>query len=180
MPHVLGPFTVGTIRYVGVFDFDGLYEGIVEWFKRYRYQFFDSSYKHKVPSPYGAEQELDWYGEKNETDFVKFRIDITVHIWEMTDVEVIQNNKKKVLTKGRMQIKLTGRVIFDWQDKFEKTWFTRMLRDIWVKWLWRREVISIGGDPLTYRMYDLHAYIKKYLDMQTSAHHYKGYLGEDR
>jgi hypothetical protein len=170
----------GTIRYRGLFDWDGLYYHISDWFKRYRYYLVEQMYKHKVPSPLGAEQELFWWGEKELTDFVRFRIEVEFHLWDMTEIEVIKDGKKKTLTNARLEIKISGKLIFDWQDKFERNKFTRALRTLYLGYIYRREATSLWGDMIYYRMWNLHAYIKKYLDLQADWHAYEGYLGENR
>ncbi|HLC74881.1 MAG TPA: hypothetical protein VJH88_03420 [Candidatus Nanoarchaeia archaeon] len=170
----------GVIRFQGLFDWGGLYYHIADWFKRYRYFLFEEMYKHKVPSPFGAEQELYWYGDKEVNEWVRFRIHLDFHLWDMTEVEVIKDGKKKLLTNARIEIKIRGDLIFDWQHKFEKSKFTRMLRDLYLGYVWRRETSSVYGDMIYYRMLNLHAYIKKYLDLQTKYHAFKGYLGEER
>jgi hypothetical protein len=171
---------MGLIRYRGLFDWGELYLGVADWFKRYRYHFHEETYKHKVPSPLGAEQELFWYGIKDITEFVRFRIDVVFHLWDMTEIEVERDGKKKILTSARIEIAIRGQAVFDWQDKFEKNRFTRALRKLYLGSIWRREQSSIWIDQLYYRMNNLHAHIKKYLDMQTKWHEYRGYLGEER
>ena len=169
-----------TIRYRGLFDWDGLYLAIAEWFKRYRYFLHEEMYKHKVPSPRGAEQELHWYADVEVNEYYKYRITVDFHLWDMTEVEVIRDGKKKLLTNARLQIKLVGILYVDWQHKFEKNRFTLALRNFYNTCIIRRTLESIHADIVYYRMWDLHAYIKKYLDMQTAWHEYAGYLGENR
>ena len=170
----------GVIRYHGLFDWEGLYYSIADWYKRYRFHLIEEMYKHKVPTPMGAEQELEWYGTLNVNEFVQFKITTVFHLWDMTEVEVVRNGKKKLLTNARLEIKIKGRVIFDWQDKFEKNKFTRMLRTLWLNYLYRREATTLWADTLYYRMLGLVAHTKKYLDMQGQWHEYAGYLGEER
>ncbi len=170
----------GTIRYSGIFDWDGLYLAIADWFKRYRYFFHEETYKHKVPSPFGAEQELDWWGEIEVNEYIKFKIRVEFHIWDMTEVEIVKDGKKKLLTNARIQIKLSGVLTRDFQGKFDKNKWTKALRTFYNEYMFRRLFESGYSDMLYYRMWNLHTYIKKYLDMQTAWNEYTGYLGENR
>lgn len=170
----------GTIRFHGLFDWEGLYYSIADWYKRYRFYLIEEMYKHKVPTPMGAEQELHWYGTLDVTEFVQFRIDVDFHLWEMTEVEVVRNGKKKLLTNARLEIKIRGKYIFDYHNKFEKNKFTRVLLTLWLSYLYRREATTLWADTLYYRMLGLVAHIKKYLDLQGQHHAYAGYLGEER
>ncbi len=174
------PNTWITLRYRGLFDWDGLYLAIADWFKRYRFYLHEEMYKHKVPSPKGAEQELMWYGDVEVNEYIKFRITLWFHLWDMTEVEVVRNGKKKLLTNARLEIRMRGKVTADWQNRFEANKLTRALRRFYNRYVIRRELESLWGDMLIYRMFNLHAYIKKYLDMQAQWHEYAGYMGENR
>ena len=49
-----------TLRYNGIFDFNGFYVAVTDCSKNYGYMWHEVDYKHKVPSAEGAEQELKW------------------------------------------------------------------------------------------------------------------------
>jgi len=170
----------GTIRYQGLFDFEGLYQAAVAWAKTHRYWFHEDTYKHKVPTPYGAEQEMWWKMEAKVTEFYKYYINVRIHLWEMTEVEVVKEGKKKTLTNARLQIDISGAVEADWQKKFEGSRFKKMLKNILLNYIWKKEFTSVYGDMLYYRMWNFHALLKKYLDMQTAWNEYAGYLGESQ
>jgi len=166
-----------TIRYQGLFDFDGLYAAMIDWAKNYGYMWHEIDYKHKVPSPKGAEQEWKWQMTKEVNEYVHFKILITSHGWDLTEVMVDVNGKKKPLTSGRIYIHMEGAVTFDWQKKFTGGPFPELLGKIYTR-LHDRDR-SNYWDTLHYRMYNLHAILKKYFDMQTTTHPYKGYLKEN-
>src|SRR3989338_429178 len=71
-----------TLRYNGIFDFDGFYNAVTDWAKNYGFMWHESSFKHKVPSPEGAEQELAWQMTKKVTEFIEYTIIFTIHMWE--------------------------------------------------------------------------------------------------
>lgn len=173
-------FEVGTIRYQGLFDFEGLYQAAVDWCKAHRYHFHEDSYKHKVPSPLGAEQEMLWTMYANVTEFFRFDITINVHTWEMTEVEVIKDGKKKILTNARLEIKMKGKVTADWQGRFKEGALRKMMKTLLTDYIWRREFTSVYADTLYYRLINLNTIFKKYLDMQTAWNEYEGYLRESK
>ena len=45
-------------------------------------------------------------------EFVKFRLEVSFHLWDMTEIEVVKDGKKKLLTNARLEIKLGGKLIF--------------------------------------------------------------------
>ena len=93
-----------TLRYSGLFDFDGMYAAIVDWAKNYGYMYHEADFKHKVPSPSGAEQEFKWILTKKVTEYLKYEIWITVHMWDLLEVEVEENGKKKPLSNARLYL----------------------------------------------------------------------------
>ncbi|PIN73985.1 hypothetical protein COV20_02630 [Candidatus Woesearchaeota archaeon CG10_big_fil_rev_8_21_14_0_10_45_16] len=172
---ILGPIIV---RYAGLFDLDTLYSSIIDWAKNYGYMWHEKSYKHKIPSVLGAEQELDWELSKNVTEYIKYVIKIRLLLTEMTELEVNTGGKTKQLTSGRLYLTMNGVVEWDWQKRFEKggrlgKWLGKMYERATQK-----ELESIYMDTLWYRMWNLQGMIKKILDLQTKKHAFKEYLGE--
>ncbi len=166
------------LRFNGLFDLDGLYAAVVDWSKNYGYRWHEYTYKHKVPSPKGAEQELMWLITKNVTEYISHKVTIITHIWDMTEVTVDVGGKPRVLTNARMYIKMTPELTYDWQKRFDKGGkFGKKLGE-WYAKIKSKEIESIYIDTLYYRVWNLHAVMKKYFDMQTKKYAYKGYLGE--
>ena len=167
-----------TLRYHGLFDFDGMYAAVIDWAKNYGFKWHEKDYKHKVPSPSGAEQELTWMLEKNVTDYIKFDLLFTVHIWDLTEVQVETGGRPRNLSNARMYIVIKGWVTFNWQgigDKGNK--LTKWLGKQYYQLTFKNK--SEYMDLLYYRTWNLHALMKKYFDMQSKKHVYKGYLGEN-
>jgi hypothetical protein len=165
------------IRYSGLFDFDGFYSAIIDWAKNYGYMWHEIDYKHKVPSPAGAEQEWKWRLMKDVNDYINYDIMFTIHAYDLLDVEVEVDGKKKNLTKGRLYIWIDGKVTWDWQGKFGGTKLNKWLGSFYEKRM--NPEISEYVDGLYYRMLNMQTMIKKYFQMQTTKHPYKGYLKED-
>lgn len=167
-----------TLRYNGVFDFDSFYTAVIDWAKNEGYMWHEKTFKHKVPSPEGAEQEFDWELTKNVTEFVRYTILISIHAWEMRDVDVEINGRKKTMAKARLFVRMNGFVKWDWQKRFSKAGkFGKFLGEVYGKAMTRDVAMYI--DQLYFRMGNLHAIMKKYFDMQSKKHAYKGYLGEN-
>ena len=152
---------------------------MTDWAKNYGYLWEEESYKHKVPSPKGAEQEWLWFAEKNVTDYIHYKLMILGHIWDMTEVEVEKEGKRKKLTNGRFEIIIIGTLTTDWQKKWGQNKFSRFLGRMYEKYVMVKEIETIYGDQLWYRMWNLQAVLKKFFDMQTKWHEYKRYLGEN-
>lgn len=166
------------IRYTGLFDFNELYNLIVAWMKARRYWFEEVSYKHKVPSPLGAEQEIDFNGNKKVTEFYMQDISLNIHLWDMTEVEVVQKGITKKLTNARAQIVFNGVVTIDYENRWQDSWFTKFLFDLYYKYIAKKEIETLYVDQLYYRIYHLQSELKEFFDMQAKGHQYANYLGD--
>ncbi len=167
-----------TLQYSGLFDFEGLLALLTDWSKNYGYLWHESDYKHKVPSPFGGEQELYWTIKKNVTPYIRFEIKLYMHVFDNREVEVEINGKKKRLTSARLYIWFDPSMSIDWQNRFKGGKFIAWLGQAYNK-LMKKDIESIYGDQIWYRTLNLHALMKQFFDMQTKKYAYKGYLGED-
>jgi hypothetical protein len=166
------------IRYSGLFDMDGLYAAVVDWAKNYGYMWHEKTYKHKVPSPRGAEQEFEWNLTKDVTHYYRYSIKFKIHAYEMKEILVDVRGKKKALTNGRIYLKISGKLDWDWQKTYTGSPFRRKLGG-WLSAALDKDISSIHWDTLTYRILNLHSVVKTYLDMQTKNYEYKTYLNEN-
>lgn len=166
-----------TLRYNGLFDFDAIYSAIIDWSKNYGYMWHEVDYKHKVPSPKGAEQEFKWLLSLKVTEYIYYEILMTVHGWDLMEVEVESDGRKKSLLNGRIYIWIDPKVKFDYQDKFSKGGKIAQKLGEWYLKIMDRD-LSNNLDQLVYRTYDLQTILKTYFDMQTKKYQYKNYLGE--
>ncbi len=166
-----------TLQYVGLFDFDALYAAVIDWAKNYGYLWQETTYKHKVPSPTGAEQEMSWVLTQDVNELLSYKISLTVHIWDMLEVQVEENGKKRSLTSGRIYIWLEPNMTLDEQGRF-KNKFAKFLEK-WYYVLIDKDITGIYWDTHHYRTEDLYNLLKKFFDLQTKKYSYKGYLGEN-
>jgi len=164
-----------TVSYTGLFDFDGMYAAITDWAKNYGFVWYEVDYKHKVPSPKGAEVELKWSLSKVVNEYVSYEIVITPHIWNLLETEVEVNGKKKQMTSAILYIWLEPKVTLDWQSKGETGGkLGKFLGKLYNKLLFRD--LSFHFDNLYYNTWNLHAVIKSYFDMQTKKNAFKDYM----
>lgn len=167
-----------TVKYDGLFDFDGLYEAVVDWAKNYGYKWHESDFKHKVPSPRGAEHEFKWVLEKKVTGFIQYNIILAFLLRDMIEVEVEVGGSKRKLTQARISVIIDGNLAYDWQGRFSGNKFAEKL-GLWYSKIMMGDIETKYLDPLYYRIWGLHSLIKKYFDMQTKKFAYKRYLGEN-
>jgi len=169
MPPVDVPGYKQTIKYKGIFDFDKFYKMVYSWMMGNNYYFEEPSYKHKVPSEFGAEDEVEIKGWIKVNSYVRYWIFVTWHTWDQKEVEVIKEGKKVMLTKARIWIELKNKVELDYDDYFGKSKFTEALRTFLNKIVLKSRIENVYTDELHYRMLKLHNLIKEYLDNETKT-----------
>jgi hypothetical protein len=166
------------IRYKGVLDLEGLYRVIAQWLKSRRFWFHETTYKHKVPSPFGAEEEIRFVAERKSSEYYRDDISIYFHIWDQQEVEVIKEGKKQKLIKAKVEIKIQGTLVLDWQGMFDRGPFLQKIRQFMHKHIIKEKIENIWADELYYRTIKLQAMIKDYIDMQSKSHEYEQYVGD--
>lgn len=160
-----------TIRYNGVFDFNGLYRMMYNWFFKQRYEFHEDLYKEKIDT-IGNELELKWRAEKKITPFIKYIINVEFHLWNMMEVDVIKNGQKVKMVKTRMQIIMKASTVADYSQRFKESNLTKKLYHILRTKVIDKEMMLVYMDRLTYIVYEFHAEIKKFLGTDTSSNAY--------
>ena len=168
-----------TIRYKGLFDFDGLYNLMVQWMKSRRYWFHETKYKHKVPSPKGAEQEMTFEGNKKITDYMMYDLKVDIHIWEMTEVEVVHKGVKKNLTNGRMEIIFMGYLTTDFAKRWTGNKLFELISHFYEQYIAKEEIESIYWDTIHYKTQHFVNVVKEFLDMEAKGYEYAGYMGDN-
>lgn len=153
------------IQYIGVFDFGELYKQMQTWYSEKEYKFHEKVYKQK---PGQSEIELEWEGYREETPYVRFWVHIYIHLFDLQDVEIIHEGVKKKMNKARLSIDIWGKLELDWQEEFERSRFTRKLRDFFHTFIFSEtKDLGMYWDKLYYHIFGFHTAIKEYLDLQT-------------
>lgn len=166
MPDKLGTPTL-TVKYSGVYDFDELYKRLQEWVRDDGYHFEERDYRTKRPSPAGGEHDIQWDGWKNITPYARYWFFITWKIWDMKEVEVIKDGRKKKLSKGRVRIMFRAELEVNWQGR------KSALLDFYNRYIGKKRIEKAWWDELYCKMHKLQTQTKELLDMQTQTNsHY--------
>ena len=158
-------------RYKGVYDFEGVYRLIQQWFLKRQFRYHEKRYKDKIQTPLGNEIELDVFGEKEVTEYYKYYVEVNYHLWESKEIPVIENGKQVMKMQGRIEIRLSGKVITDWQGKYKSKesqlhkWMEKFLNDVVLKY----EIDVKYIDPLDKDLHRLEAEIKKFLKIEADS-----------
>ncbi len=163
------PFPVQYIKHHGIFDLNGMYQMIYNWFVDRGFEVIEKKFKHKVPTPAGMEEEIWWDAWIKETDYMKNWIHIIFFFYEIKEVDVVKEGKKKKLTRVRILIELKADIETDWQKKWERSAFLSHLQKYYERFIIKKDIDNIWWDKLHYNRLKLHAAIKEYLDAEAKA-----------
>jgi hypothetical protein len=155
------------IKYQGVWDQMGLLKLIYKWLRDYHMRVVEKAYKHKVPNPFGEEDELKWEAERKINWYIRSIIGLEIHTWGVKDIEVVQGGKKVKLQEGRVQIVITYKLETDWNKRFGKSKFGETLKKFYERLIIRQYIDNIWEDQQHYHIYKLQRVIKEYLGMTT-------------
>ena len=161
-----------TIKYDGIIDWEGLYRLIADWYIDRGYYFEQGDIKHKVPTPAGAQDEYKFTGWKKTTQHLVEKIDLQIILYDLKEIDVIKDGKKKKLIKARMVIYFAGGVETAYDPRWDQTTFGRYLRTVYEKLLIKKDMEALWWDRLYYIRYKLHTEIKKFLEMQARENAY--------
>jgi len=112
------PLPSTLIRHRGFFNYEDLLKDIRAWFADEEYVFQIPSYTKKFPEPTGTEHQLKMKGEKKVTGYVKFNLDIVLRVYNMRDIEIIQEGKKLQVQDGQIMVQISPTLELDWQNRF--------------------------------------------------------------
>ncbi len=165
------PMDAIEIRFKGIYDFEGLYKVLRQWFFDRKYDFHETKYKDKVGSPFGNEVEINMAPWLKINEFVKYNVSVKTHFYDVKEFETVVDGEKKLMTEGRFFIVLNGTVEFDYNNKF-KTPFEKWALKFLVRTALKKYFELHYFDGVTYDVYELEALIKKHLKMDTSYNAY--------
>jgi len=154
------------VRYKGVFDFAGLMKMIHDWLVDRKFEYHEIRYKDKLDTPLGNELEINIYGEKKVTEYYQYFFDVTYHLWETRDVQVVVDGKQVKRSQGRIDVQINGRVVTDWQKKYnDHPWMIKFLDGF----LFKRDRDLKHVDPFDRQLHNLNKEIKRFLKIESEG-----------
>jgi hypothetical protein len=154
------------IRLKGVFEFPGMYKYMRTWMEERHYEFHEAKFKEKPKGHFAPDKEIKWWAKKKLTDYIMFRIEVFIHLWNAEHIEVVKDGKKVEMVNGRMQIEIEGVIITDYANEFEKSLFYKKLENFLNRRIIRNEILLKYWDSFDYELYAFENDIKKFLDME--------------
>ena len=126
-------YIVKKISYEGFFSFREVFR-IMDWWMRDK--FYDKHEKktEEQTKPTGKQLDYEFTPWKKYTDYHKGIIKIEVIAQNLKEVDVVIRGEKRRMQHGKLNIKLTGYLIVDYENLWERTALLTFLRDIFDKY----------------------------------------------
>lgn len=152
------------IKRKGIFDLEELYLMMKEWLDigGFGKNFKETDYTEST-TPKGKDIDIIWETHHDVSSYVRFKVKTTFSVRGLNKVEIQKNGKKTPRDKGRVEVRIDGKVIYDPEDKFKKNIFTfPFIKFYEVKMKKRLEDYQL---ELYKKLYSFHKEIKLYLEM---------------
>jgi len=159
------------IRYKGLFDWGGLYRLVWNWLLKREFRVHEKRYKDKIKSALGNELEVNVWGEKEVTEYYKYKVTVYYHLWDVKEIPVIINGKKVMRMRGRMHIELNAEVITDWQGRYksDENFIHKLMEMFLNKVVFKYDLEMKHIDLVDKDLHRFEAEIKKFLKIEAEA-----------
>lgn len=133
------------LTYSGIFPFSDFYNFCHDWLtEETGLDITEDRYLEKISGD-SKEVEVDWSGSSKITDYFKQKVKVGFVIRGMTKVKVKKGEAEINTNKGKIDIKVKGVLIKDYQGKFEVSGFNKFLRSVYEKYIIPSTVSEFKG-----------------------------------
>lgn len=123
----------------GIFDFKDFYNFLYEWFRSLDYVVLEEKYSEKI-KPAGKEVEVLWLCLKKINDYFRFRVKVRIFITRMVEVEITEEGVKISKNKGEIEVKFSGSLESDYENKWEESPIMKFFRGLYDKYIIKSKI----------------------------------------
>ena len=150
-----------TIRHRGVFNEAELYRTVYGWLRGEYYNTFEKTHKRKKD-----EAEVEINADRKLTEYVRYYIDVGIKVYHLKNVEVVKDGVKKNMQEGVVVIVISGKTMFDWQERYKDNKLIEFLNYFMQKFIIKQDIEQKWTDDLDYAIFLLAKAIKRSLGME--------------
>lgn len=152
-----------SFTFEGIFSYKDFFRILDVWQRDKFYDKFEKRNEEFV-KPDGTKQiEIEFTPWKKTTDYYKIILKIEMMLTNMKDVEIDHGGKKIKMQKGKIEWKVTGYLIVDYENKWNKT-LSYFIRDLFDKFV-NRNITKKYYDMVIDDCNDLYNTLTSYLNM---------------
>jgi len=153
------------IQDTGIFLFSDFYRFCYEWLvDETDLKISENKYAEKLEGD-SKKIDVEWTGKKKVTDYFQFEIKVSFKITKLTNVEINQGNAKIKTNTGKVEVKVKGILVKDYEGKFETNAFKKFLRSIYEKWIIKSRIDQME-DKIIENCDEFLSQAKAYLDLE--------------
>ena len=151
------------IKQRSVFNLSELYQTMWRWFELYGYDMQELEYRDSMEG--GAKHlEVKWRATKRIDDYLQFVIETNFLILGLQDIEIDQEGVKIKTNKGEVEINLNAYMEKDYEEKWQDSGWSRVIRDIYDKYVIKNRIETLEGE-LYEEIYKLIDEVKAFLNL---------------
>lgn len=120
------------IRFRGVYDYDGLMSLIRDFYASVLIDIKEPKFKFKNGGA-GAEVEFKFEGDRKVTHYIKIHLFVSGHIWDVKREEMTVDGVKRLMTKGKLEVLISGKVESDYANGFSSGKKPQELLEKWMQ-----------------------------------------------
>lgn len=147
----------------GIFDFSTVYSFMHSWLKERQHGVNEEKYSEKISGNL-RDIDIEWKVKKKLSDYFNAEYKIEFKVSGLTEVEVEIDGERKNMNKGKIEIKIGGKLVKDPDGKWETSPFSRFMRDIYNKYIIPTRVDSME-DQVANTARNLKEEVKALLEM---------------
>ena len=149
------------IKYGGIVNFADFYKFCYEWLRdEMGVTMSENKYAEKLSGD-SKSIDVEWSGSSLLSDYFKMDIKVTFKVTGLTNIEI----DKVKTNKGSVEIGIGGTLVKDYNGKFEKTAFQKVLRGFYEKTVIPSRVEQMQGKVIG-GCDEFLAQAKAYLDLE--------------
>ena len=152
------------LKHEGLFDFKELYRFFFEWFTSYDYIVAEKKYEEKI-TPEGKDIEVEWECFRKISDYFRFKVKIIYRLIGLVSVEVQKGNIKVKTNKAMVEIKATGFLEKDYENRWERNPVAKILRGVYDRYIIKSRIEQYE-DKLATEVDEAIAQIKAFLALE--------------
>jgi len=151
------------IKQRSVFNLDELYKIMWRWFELYGYDMQELEYRDSVEGN-SKHLEIKWKATKRIDDYIQLVIITNFLILGLEKAEIEQDGIKIKTDKGEVEINLSAQLEKDYEEKWQDSGWSRVIRDIYDKYVIKNRIESLEGE-LYEEVYKLIDEVKAFLNL---------------
>lgn len=129
-----------SVKYDGIFNFNELYKFCHKWLRDSGYVIFEEKSYEETKKP-GKEKKsrIDWKCTKKITDYFRYELEVDFHP-DVEKIEAKRGRKKLNTDKGKVDIGVKGKLIYDYEGVWEGNVLLKFLRGVYDYFVIRKRV----------------------------------------